>query len=101
MNGELAQIVCLATYGTTWLRDASAAEQPEPPDLTRNTSFKYVHSTRFARQSGTVLADPSAWLRGLSVRGYRRLWLAVPEVAPVRARWPYLEPHLEVGFANG
>jgi hypothetical protein len=100
MNGELAQLICLATYGTVWLRDASAADKPEPPDLTRNTTFKYAHSTEFARQSSTVLVDPSAWLRDLHVRGCRRLWLDLPEVVPARARWPYLEPHLEVAFAN-
>jgi hypothetical protein len=98
MNGELSQLICLASYGTTWLREPAAAE---PPDLTRNSTFKYVHSTEFARNSDPVLANPSTWLNELSLRGYRRLWLAIPEVVPIRARWPYLEPHLEVGFANG
>jgi hypothetical protein len=98
MNGELAQIVCLATYGTTWLGNGAAAE---PPDLTRNSTFKYVHSTEFVHESSAALTDPSAWLRDLQLRGCARLWLDLPEVVPARARWPYLEPHLEVAFANG
>jgi hypothetical protein len=101
MNGELAQLICLATYGTTWLRLSSVTDPAQPADLIRNTTFKYVRSTEFAPESGATLADPSAWLHDLRARGYWRLWLALPEVVPVRARWPYLEPHLEAGFANG
>jgi len=98
MNGELAQIVCLATYGSSWLPDHDAAE---PPDLEGNSTFKYVNATEFTDTRGSTISGPSAWLRDLRSRGYRRLWLALPEVLPVRARWPYLEPYLEVGFANG
>jgi hypothetical protein len=98
MNGELAQIVCLATYGTKWLSNSA---DTDPPDLSGNSTFKFVNSMEFTNASGRTVSGPSAWLRDVRSRGYRRLWLAVPEVVPVRARWPYLEPHLEVGFANG
>ena len=99
MNGELSQLICLATYGTSWLRRSMDAA--EPPDLSANTTFKYVRSAEFSRGGVQTDAGPSAWLSSLRERGCRRLWLAQPEVPRTRGRWPYLEPHLEVAFANG
>lgn len=98
MNGELSQLICLATYGTAWLRNGASTEPP--PILSTNSTFKFVNSTQFTRD-GADSSDPATWLRSLRSRGVRRLWLAQPDVPPVRSRWPYLQPHLEVAFANG
>jgi hypothetical protein len=99
VNGELSQLICLATYGTNWLRrvDSSA----EPPDFAANTTFKYVNSAEFTGVGGRIDTSPAAWLRDIRARSFDRLWLVLPDVAPVRSRWPYLQPHLEVAFANG
>jgi hypothetical protein len=99
VNGELSQLICLATYGTNWLRTVNG--DAEPPDFAANTTFRYVHAMEFTGGRDRAYTDPTVWLRGLRSRGYRRLWLALPDVAPVRNRWPYLQPHLEVAFANG
>jgi hypothetical protein len=93
VNGELGQLVCLATYGTLWL---GGDRSGRPPDLTDNSTFRFVQSAEF--DGGR---DVAAWYDSLLSRGVRRLWLGQPAVPPVRSRWPYLEPYLEVGFANG
>jgi len=50
VNGELAQIICLATRGSTWLADASRAA---PPALDRdNSTFQYVGSLQFRFRDG-------------------------------------------------
>ena len=95
MNGELAQLVALATHGTSWL-----ARGGEPPDLLlENSTFKFVRVIEFADGSGTV-SGVAPWLMGLASRRVRRLWLVIPDPPPVRPRWPYLDAHLEVAFSN-
>jgi hypothetical protein len=98
VNGELAQLICLASYGSGWFNDGGTGPAP---DLTGNSTFKYVRSTEFSRAGREAILGTQAWFGELRERGIQRVWLAQPDVLPVRSRWPYLEPHLEVAFANG
>jgi hypothetical protein len=97
MNGELAQVIAIATYGTVWLRDGSG----EPPDLAAgdNSTFNFVRSAQFGADGAGL--GVGEWLLRQRSQGKRRLWLFVPDPAPRRPRWPYLDAHIEAGFSNG
>ena len=87
MNAELAQLVCLATYGRRWLA-APYAEWPPDPHL-GNTTFRHVSTVRF--DGGGGWTDVPSWLEGLRDRGAKALWLAVD--AQWRESMPFLNGH--------
>jgi hypothetical protein len=84
VNGELAQLVCLATYGTVWL---AQGETHEPPALEQgNSTFQYVGKVSYLlRDPATAVLASTAteWLRQLRDRGTTRLWLEIPGTVPV------------------
>ena len=99
MNGELAQLICLASYGSTWLEsDGTAA----PLDLEReNSTFRFVGSLEFADAgTGQTLTTVRDWLTELRRRGTERLWLIVAEPKPRPAAWGPVDEHMLVGFVN-
>lgn len=69
MNGELAQYIALATWGTIGLRDGAAAASGLG---TANDAFRFTRRLEF---EGVGAAD--AWLASLAARGVERVWLAV------------------------
>lgn len=103
VNGELAQAICLASYGSVWL--ASAAH-PEPPVLEReNSTFKFVGSVWFQFLAGSSAQQFRAdtvtdWLRQLRARQAERLWLVIPEAKPVTDLGQPVDEHMLAGFAN-
>lgn len=86
MNGELAQVICLSGYGSSWLAKPALSD---PPTLDReNSTFQFVGSLEFRLPGGPaafeLLADTVAdWLRQLRDRGVARLWLVIPEAKTV------------------
>jgi hypothetical protein len=81
VNGELAQAICLAAYGSAWL--AGPADR-EPPALeTTSDNFQFVASLRFEMEFGGGQDSVAAWLGDLRGRGIDRLWLVAG--APGRA----------------
>ncbi|MFL5798746.1 MAG: hypothetical protein ACJ77A_12545 [Actinomycetota bacterium] len=100
MNGELAQVICLAGYGTAWLAGRLG---PEPPPVeAANATFRYVGRLGFSLDG-----DPSGesdavagWMRGLQARGVDRLWLVTGGPEPgTTGRAPFEERYL-VAFAG-
>lgn len=102
MNGELDQLIVLATHGTEWLQ---APDGPAPELDQTHLSFRFVRSVRFTMDGGWLRRGRTAtgvagWLDGLRRRGVTRLWLAMPpeqEQARVRHGMP---EHMLAGFAN-
>lgn len=103
MNGELAQAVCLAGHGSSWL--AGTGDSVPPALDQENTTFQFVGSLQFHLQAGPTLGESTAttvrdWLLQLRDRGVDRIWLWVPEPKPVTTSGPPMEEHMMAGFAN-
>lgn len=103
VNGELAQVICLASHGSSWLaRD----DHSDPPALDReNSTFQYVGSLGFHLSDGSPGQEPQAdsvmdWLRQLRLRGVGRLWLVIPEAGPDTRLGQHVDEHMLAGFAN-
>lgn len=78
MDGELAQVIVLATHGSTWLANQSV----EPPELDRdNDTFRYVGSVAFdlLEPAHTHAPDVASWLAQRAGIGIERLWLVIPD----------------------
>lgn len=98
VNGELANLVALALYGTAWLEESNAP----PPDLEHtNSTFQYVNSfdvepppRQWRRAEASM--DSSTWLHWLNGHGVDRLWLVLPAQAPGP-----LAPRISAAFSNG
>lgn len=105
MNGELAQLICLASYGSAWL---AAGGRQEPPALDRdNSTFQFVGSVVFRFDETAPGQEPEAaddvarWLLGLRERDVARLWLVLPEPRPVTGPGTAVtDEHMLAGFAN-
>lgn len=103
VNGELAQVICLSAFGSSWLAQPALLD---PPGLDReNSTFQFVGSLEFRLRSGSgayeLRADTVAdWLRQLRHRGVARLWLAVPEATPVTGLGRPEDEQMLAGFAN-
>lgn len=106
MNGELAQVIALATHGTAWLR---GPEAPPPRLDTTNSTFKFVHSTEFAieeqrrllrRQRRTTIGDVAGWLDRLKRKQMTRLWLVIPEPEAKQVDGHRVDAHMRVAFAG-
>jgi hypothetical protein len=99
VNGELAQVACLAAHGSSWLARSShlAASALDR----QNSTFQFVGSLRFAPpglESGAhTVAD---WLRQLCDRGVSRLWLVIPEPAAVAGDDLAEGEHMLAGFVD-
>ena len=83
MNGELAELVCLATHGTHWL----AQQLPAPIGFERsNSTFQFVGSTQFVLAKTGPLGDPECastvaeWIANCQAAGASRIWLVIPSV---------------------
>lgn len=96
MNGELAQIVTLVTYGNHFLTGNDV-------DLSSNSTFHYLSSINFARyksnkdKSGDVVAGSiSEWFAFLRSNQVSRLW-------NVAFSWdrPDMPEHIAASFAGG
>ncbi len=96
MNGELAQIVTLVTYGNHILTGNDV-------DLSTNATFQYLSSIKFARyksnkdKSGDVVAGSvSDWFAFLQSNQVSRLW-------NVAFAWdrPDMPEHIAASFAGG
>lgn len=104
MNGELAQLISLATYGSVWLATDGSED---PPLLDRdNSTFQFVGSVAF-RFGGPAPGrkpeahDVAGWLRQLRDRQIARLWLLLPEPRAVAGPGPAVtDQHMLAGFAN-
>ncbi len=103
MNGELAQIVYLASHGSSWL----ASEEPgaPPADLGEESwAFQFVGSLDFSLTTGPghvyQASTASEWLLQLRERGAVRLWLAIPEARAVTVGGAETGEHQLSGFAN-
>jgi hypothetical protein len=103
VNGELAQVICLSGYGSSWL--AQPALLGPPPLDRENSTLQFVGSLAF-RLPGSpaaheLQADTVAdWLRQLRDRGVARLWLVIPEAKPVTADGGPVDEQMLAGFAN-
>jgi hypothetical protein len=81
VNGELAQTICLAAFGSAWL--AGPADRAPPPLEATSDNFQFVASLRFEMELGGEQDSVAAWLQDLRGRGIDRLWLVAG--APGRA----------------
>lgn len=102
VNGELAQLICLASQGTAWLAGGSGQQ---PPTLDRdNSTFQYVGTVgfRFGGPAGARprVSDVAGWLVQLADRGASRIWLVLPEPRPVTGPGPAGDEFEVAGFAN-
>jgi len=103
VNGELAQVICLASHGSSWLAQDGHSD---PPTLDRdNSTFKFVGSLGFDLAGGSpgqeAHADTVAdWLRRFRDRGTDRLWLVIPEAKPITGLGQAAGEHMLAGFAN-
>ena len=104
MNGELAQLICLATNGSKWLRDPSQSNQLLAES---NSTFQYVATLQFVHGGHQQSAPPSSpreavatWLDGLLRSGVKRLWLVIPETPRVSLGGHDVDEHSLVAFAN-
>ena len=77
MNGELAQAICLAGYGSAWLAGPPDAEPPSLESASDN--FRFVAHLRFEMELGSEQDSVAAWLRDLRGRGIDRLFLVAGE----------------------
>jgi hypothetical protein len=96
MDGELAQLVTLVTYGNLFLDGKEV-------DLTTNSTFQYVSSLKFAQyknnketQGMEIAGSVSEWFQFLRSNRVSRLW-------NVAFSWdrPDLPEHIAVAFAGG
>jgi hypothetical protein len=106
MNGELAQVIALATHGTAWLRNPEG----RPPALdTTSSTFKFVRSVAFAieeqrgvlrRRQRTTLSNVGEWFDRLHSEGITRLWLLIPAPAAHDVDGRTADDHMLVAFAG-
>jgi len=82
VNGELAQAICLAAYGSAWLAGPADLEPPAL-ETTSENNFQFVASLRFEMEQGGEQDSVADWLRDLRGRGIDRLFLVAG--APGRA----------------
>jgi hypothetical protein len=102
VNGEWAQLICLAGHGTAWLAGGGGQQ---PPALDRaNSTFRYVGSVSFRfggpAGAGSRAGDVAGWLAQVAGRGARRIWLVLPEPSPVTGPGPAADEFELAGFAN-
>ena len=84
MNGELAEVICLATRGTNWLQQ----ELPAPTDFERsNSTFQFVGSAQFVsaqrsrlgrHQQASTVTD---WITNCRSAWASRIWLVIPGIS--------------------
>jgi len=95
MNGELAQLVTLVTYGNLFLHGKEV-------DLTSNSTFQYISSLKFARYKSTketqgveIAGSVMDWFAFLKTNHVSRLW-------NVAFAWdrPDLPEHIAAAFAG-
>ena len=104
MNGELAQVICLAAHGTKWLRDPSG---PAPSLEGSSSTFRFVASVHFHYEGGPGTTtggehnSVGGWLESLQRSEADRLWLTIPEARTVSAPAGHsVDEHTLAGFAN-
>ena len=84
VNGEWAQLICLAGHGSAWLAGGGGQE---PPALDReNSTFRYAGSVSFRfggpTGAGSRAGRLAGWPAQLAGRGARRIWLVLPGICP-------------------
>ncbi|CAL8975672.1 hypothetical protein PROP_01744 [Propionicimonas sp. T2.31MG-18] len=100
MNGELAALVTLATYGSDWLSASASGDAPELAET--NSSFQYVHRLVFESPETRLLGrkrsatGTGSWLRDLRRSRADRIFV----VTSAQSEGP-LPNHIASAFANG
>ena len=103
MNGEMANLIALTTYGNRYLTGPKGAKPPEL--LMRNSTFMFTRSIDFLEVKGTrrrprehrVAKSTGDWFRYLKRAGVRRLRLAAIGYNDKR---PYMPDRVAVAFAG-
>ena len=102
MNGELYQVIALASAASAWLRDPSAPS----PELDAST-YAFIRSLTYALDdqppTGSAVEPPeatAAWLGGLRDRRVDRLWLALPGPSTQEVGGDAVGEHQLVAFAG-
>jgi hypothetical protein len=100
VNGELAALVTLATYGSDWLSAPVGADAPELAES--NSSFQYVNRLLFELPETRLLIrkrptkGTRSWLRDLRRSRAGRILV----VTSAQSKGP-LPSHIASAFANG
>jgi hypothetical protein len=97
VNGELAEVICLATYGNIWLQQ----HPPAPIDFERsNSTFQFVGSTQFVLAKSGRLGRPQQastvkdWITNCRSAKASRMWLVIPGIRSG------VDQHALAAFAN-
>jgi hypothetical protein len=101
VNGELGQLIAIASHGSTWL--AGPPDAPPPALESSSWTFRYVGSLRFTLEGASGAEDVRSlegWLVGLRGRGVERLWLTTADAGPVRVGRTPVEERYLVAFAG-
>jgi hypothetical protein len=107
MNGELAELIALAAYGSVYIAEGAST----PPELFPTASvFKYTNAVEFrrsVRRLGLLKTeidigkDCASWYSDLRDRGVVELRLVRFDGAARTSKFPGLPAHTLAGFSNG
>lgn len=102
MNGELGQLIAIASGGSAWLAGPPGAHPP--PLQTDSWTFQYVGELSFTLEhpdmATTEAGSLDEWLRALRSRGVERLWLTTSDAGPVVVGRAPVEERYLVAFAG-
>lgn len=97
VNGELAEVICLATHGTNWLQH----QLPAPIDFEQsNSTFQFVGSTQFVLARSRRIGRPQQastvkdWITNCRSSNASRMWLVIPGIPSG------VDQHALAAFAN-
>jgi hypothetical protein len=97
VNGELAQVIALASHGSVWL--AGVGEDALLGLERESSTFRHVRRVRFELGSA-VAGDVATWLQGVRDRGVQRLWLVIPDPGAVTVGGLAVGERMLVAFAS-
>lgn len=97
MNGELAQLVALATHASAWLAGDRAALDDLGPD---GPLFRWVAETAYLAPDGRVDTDAAGWAEGLRVRGVAKVGVVIPRPGSQTKGGLTVDDRMLAGFAN-
>jgi hypothetical protein len=103
MNGEMANLICLTTYGNQFLMGPKSAKAPEL--VTTNSTFQFTSRIDFYEVKGTkrhprefhIAKGTREWFQYLRKKGVTRLRLAAVGYNNKR---PYMPDRVAVAFAG-
>lgn len=97
MNGELAQLVALASHGRAALGGAAEALAAVGPD---GELFRWVAATEFVAPDGTTASDAAGWVAALRARGIDQLTVVIPAPGAQTSGGLTVSDRMLAGFAN-